>query len=114
MEFGEIETQNETKRVVNSAFPAVIIAGKFAAGSGVLESGTPLAYDANDLYVAYVEGGADTLGQVIGVNTKDVDTEVTGGAVGPVIRLGMVRPEALTDNTAATIKALAAEKIFAY
>ncbi len=114
MEFGKTETQNETKRVVNNAFPAVILSGKFAAGNGVIEAGTPLAYDASDLYVPYVEGGADTLGQVIGVNTKDVDTDAAGGAVGPVIRLGMVRPEALTDNTAATIKALAAEKIFAY
>jgi len=114
MEFGKIETQNETKRVVNNAFPAVILSGKFAAGSGVIEAGTPVALDANDLYVPYKDGGAGSLGVVVGVATKDVDTDATGGAVGPVIRLGMVRPEALTDNTAATIEALAAEKIFAY
>lgn len=114
MEFGKTETQNETKIVVNNAYPAIVVPGKFAAGNGVIEAGTPVAFDANDLYAPYVFEDATTLGVLVGLTTKDVDTDAAGGAVGPVMRMGLARLEALTNTTADTLKALAAEKIFAY
>lgn len=113
MDFSKTETQTVTKQVVNHAFPPIIVTGKFTAGNGVVEAGTPVALDADDTYLAYEEGGAGSLGVVVGVTTKDVDTDAAGGAVGAVLRLGIVHSEALTDSTPVTIKALAAQKIFA-
>lgn len=113
MEFNKTETQSVTKQVVNHAYPPIIVAGAFASGNEVIGAGTPLALDASDEYVPYEEGGAGSLGKVVGVSTKDVNTDAEGGAVGAVLRLGLVHKDALTDSSTATLKALAAEKIFA-
>ena len=114
MNFYREETQNETKQVVNNAFPPIIITATFAAGNGVIKAGTIVASDDTDACVTYEEDGAGSLGQVFGVATRDVNTDAEGGALGAVLRLGMVYPDALTINTPAALKALAAEKIFAY
>ncbi len=113
MEFNKKETQTTTKQVVNHTYPPVIISGTFAAGSGVIQAGTPVAKDANKKYIPYDAQAEGSASSVVGVVTKDVDTDAEGGAVGAVIRMGMVHAEALTDNSPETLEALAAEKIFA-
>lgn len=113
MDFNKTDTQNVTKQVVNHAYPPVIVAGAFAAGAGVIEAGTPLAKNAAKEYIVYDAQAAAPASTIIGVATKDVATDATGGAIGSVIRMGMVHAEALTDSTPATLEALAAEKIFA-
>ncbi len=113
MEFYKTETIGSTKQVVNHAFPPIIITGVFAVGEDVLEAGTPVALDADDKYVPLDLEAEDTAKDVVGVAVKDVDTTVLEGAVGPILRLGLVHLDALTDSSPEVIKALAAQKIFA-
>lgn len=113
MEFNKTETIGATKQVVNHAFPPIIVTGVFAAGDAVIEAGTPLAFDANGQYVPLDLEALDTTKDVIGVAVKDVDTAALEGAVGPVIRLGLVHLDALTDSSTEVVNALTGQKIFA-
>ena len=113
MNFYKTENEKLTKQVVNHAFPPVIVSGEFTAGEGIIEAGTPLAFDAAGTYVPLDLEAVDTTKDVKGIATKDVDISIDGTIIGSVLRLGMVHKDALSDSSAEVLAALAEEKIFA-
>lgn len=112
MDFNKTEDIGTTKQVVNHAFPPIIVTGSFATGTGTLEAGTPVAINPTGLYVELDLEAQDSSADAIGVLVKDLDLTGTE-LVGPVIRLGLVHIDALTDTSADVITALADRCIFA-
>lgn len=113
MDFNKKEDLDLVKQVVNDGYPAIVVAGTFASGADIIDSGTPVAFDATGNYVPCDLAAEDTTKDVIGVTTKKVDVTAAGTIAGSVMRFGVVHTEALTDSSADMLKALAAQKIFA-